>query len=66
MVKKQDYVCPHCKVVQDIDFCPNCNAPLDRAGKCPALCHQPPAPPPKYDGPEIIGLTHIGRIARGA
>lgn len=58
------YTCPHCGVQRDLETCPRCSAPLDKEGKCPAICHPPAAPPPTYDGPEIIGLTHIGRMAR--
>lgn len=58
------HICPHCSAQREIKNCPRCGAVLDKAGICPAVCHRPPAPAPTYDGPEIIGLTHIGRMAR--
>jgi len=58
------FVCPHCSTVMHVEKCPHCGAQLDKAGKCPALCHPPAAPAPKYDGPALIGCTHIGRMAR--
>jgi hypothetical protein len=42
-----------------------CGALLDVRGKCPALCEPLPLPQPSYEGPTIIGLTHIGRMAAG-
>lgn len=41
-----------------------CGARLGRSGQCPALCEPVPAPLPKYDGPKLVGRTHIGRMAQ--
>lgn len=60
-----NYVCPHCKTELKIRNCSNCGAPLGRNKQCPALCREPEKPAPAYEGPPIIGLTHIGRLARG-
>lgn len=43
--------------------CCGCGVPLGRNGNCPALCKPAPSPAPVYDGPEIIGATHTGRLA---
>lgn len=43
--------------------CANCEAALGKRGKCPALC-QPIDDAPEYKGPEIIGGTHLGRMAQ--
>lgn len=59
------HTCPHCGDKQDRTWCPKCGAVLDKAGVCPALCKPPASPPPPYTGPAVIGLTHIGRMARG-
>jgi hypothetical protein len=40
-----------------------CGAKLDDRGRCPALCEPLRPPLPKYTGPTIIGLTHVGRLA---
>ena len=41
-----------------------CGAKLDKQGRCPALCQPVKSPPPKYDGPAIVGQTHLGQIAK--
>ncbi len=43
-----------------------CGAALGRSGKCPALCEPVPQPPPKYDGPAVVGRTHTSRLAAPA
>lgn len=41
-----------------------CGARLDRRGICPALCEPLEQPQPPYRGPQVVGRTHLGRIAR--
>jgi hypothetical protein len=53
-------------IAQPTDDRCKCGAKLGRNGKCPAICEPVTEPAPEYRGPTVVGLTHIGRMARHA